>query len=193
MKIKNITIENIYQDAEALRDNLKNLEWFPEHSGEVLKEFQSLPDYLKSMLNSFNPAIEVDEENSGNFRKPFNTIRFEDFYENTIMVGYLALEPFEIEFMKYIGELPLKGSPESVYGIDFTVDELVGEYILTEKWETVEKVKVNTGELYFFSPDKFHKIEGSPITQVFYLNRKLMNTMEVEVTEAEVNESKLLN
>jgi len=172
MNIKSFVIENVYQDTEAFAQNLKNLEWFPQHAGEELKDFQSLPDELKFMLNSFNPGIEVDTENSGIFRKPFNTVHFEDFYDKTVMVGILAIEPLEIEFLEYKGDKELKGSGKSVFGINFDVQTLIGEYILQDKWEVHETQKLKAGELFFFSPDKFHRIEGSPITQMFYMNRK---------------------
>jgi len=183
MNIKSITLENIYKSPEDFATNLKLLEWFPEHAGEVLKDFKSLPEPVKEMLNSFNPGIVVDEEKSGTFRKPFNTVRFEDFYEGTVLVGLLAIEPITVEFMKYIGSQELKGPGTSVFGINFSIETLIDEYILPV-WEVYDTIKIHPGELYFFSPDKFHRIDGSPIMQVFYLNRsKFLDTVEDEAKQ----------
>lgn len=179
MNIKSFTLENVYENPEQFVLSLKNLDWILGQSGEELPDFQSLPEELKYMLNSFSPGISVDEENSGSFRKPFNTIHFEDFFDNTAMVGILALEPCKIEFLKYIGNLEMKGNPGSVYGINFEIQDLIGEYILSEKWEVHETQEVKAGEVFFFTPDKFHRIEGSPVTQMFFMNRRTVKTPDV--------------
>lgn len=171
--IKNFTIGSIYKDTEGLYNNIKQLEFKDGQFGEEIPEFQMLPNEMKSMLNSFSPNIEVSEE-SGFFRKPYNVIHCENVPQGRIFVGFIALSSTKITFYKHN-----ETESENAFDINVPVDEVLSESIFEDKWTVTNTLNVKQGDLYFFNPALWHKIE-SDLVQVFYMNVKEVQSNESE-------------
>ena len=125
-----------------------------------------LQDNLKILLNSFNEALEVKED-SGFFRKPGNVVHCEDVPTGRIYVGICPLEDAKITFVKHLetnSENAYEVKPEEIQGI-------FNDVIFPEKFEETQVINVKAGEIYFFNPAVWHKVECS-LAQIFYLDIK---------------------
>lgn len=174
--IKNFTIQKIYNDVDSLKEHVKYLEFKESTFGEQT-EFNMLQDNLKSLLNSFSPALEVNED-SGFFRKPYNIIHCEDVPEGRIYVGICPLENAKITFLKH-----LETNSENAFEINVPVSEIFEDIIYPEKFEETQVINVKAGEIFFFSPALWHKVECS-LAQIFYLDVKQRNKKDTNSTNS---------
>ena len=99
--IKSFKVQQIYQDTASIRSTISALDFKENFLGEELPDFQMLGEPLKLLLNSFAPALEVDEH-SGFFRKPYNPIHVDECPKGRIYVGITAIAPTTIKFHKHI-------------------------------------------------------------------------------------------
>lgn len=172
--IKNFTIQKIYNDVETLKEQISSFEFQDNTFGEQT-DFNTLSEDLKRLLNSFSSALEVNQE-SGFFRKPYNIIHCEDVPEGRIYVGICPLDDAKITFLKH-----LETNSENAFEINVPVSEVLEDIIYPDKFEETNSVNVKAGEIYFFSPALWHKVECS-LAQIFYLDVK-------QVIEKETNEN----
>lgn len=162
--IKNFTIQKIYNDIESLTKHINEFKFEEKIFGEET-EFNMLQDELKNLLNSFNSNLEVTEE-SGFFRKPYNIIHCEDVPEKRVYVGICPLYDVKITFYKH-----KETNSENAFQINVPVQDILNDIIYPEKFEETQMINVKAGEIYFFSPALWHKVECQ-LVQIFYLNLK---------------------
>ena len=168
--IKNFTIQKIYGDAAALKNHISSFEFkdmFIDSEavfGEIT-DFNMLSAEHKLLFNSFSPALEVQED-SGFFRKPFNTIHCENVPSGRVFVGICPLTDAKITFYKHI-----ETDSENAFEIDVPVQEILDDAIHLEKFEETNSINLKAGEVHFFSPALWHKIDAE-LVQVFFLNFK---------------------
>lgn len=173
---KNFTYSKIYNETKGISEFISKMKFKPGVFGEETADFKMLQKELKEMLNSFNPGLELSED-SGFFRKPNNIIHCENVPERLFYVGVLPLEDTALLFYKH---LPTES--ENAYEIDVPVNEVIDDCIFPDKWELSNTVNLKAGELHFFSPAVWHKID-TPLIQVFYLYGK--KALETETAETE--------
>lgn len=165
--IKNFTIQKIYNDIESLKTHISEFKFKEKIFGDET-EFNMLQDGLKKLLNSFNDNLEVTIE-SGFFRKPYNIIHCEDVPEKRIYVGICPLSDAKIIFYKHI-----ETNSENAFQINVPIKYIFDDIIYPEKFEETQTINVKAGEIYFFNPSLWHKIDCD-LAQIFYLNLKEIN------------------
>lgn len=165
-----IYIENFYHNAKDLFEIVSKLEFKENYQGYEIKDFNLIPPNIPNDFSDIIGRAVVVSQDSGLFRKPYNPVHFENFNENSIFVGIVALEDTIFRTHKH-----KETNSTNVFNINNNIDVFVKENCFNiEKWNCVSEIKMTAGSLVLVKPWIWHYLDNK-IVKVFYIEKPIEN------------------
>ena len=165
-------IQKFYEKTDELHKIISLLDFKPNKFGEELLNFNLISPGIEEGFSSIlNQKIKLHKETSGTFRKPNQTVHFEDFGPQTLWVGLVALEDtiFKTHKHKETGSTHIFSAAETPE----KAQEFINNNCTDEsKWDTVAMVNLMAGDLILVKPWMWHSLDNKLI-KVFYLESAL--------------------
>lgn len=160
--VKIITVDGFYTEEEGHR--LWNIAWdlqfIPHEFGEQIDQFNMVPEGANTMFSKIlNTNIEVDEDNSGVFRRPQRFIHFEGFEGTNEWVFAVALQPSTFDVFEH-----QSGAQSALDGYKYN-------YRNYFEWNHLINYQLKPGQGILFRPWLFHSFDNGMI-QLFRLKEK---------------------
>lgn len=144
-------------DAENLCAITNNLQYVDHEFGQQIEQFNMVPENANELFsNILNTKIEVDEDNSGVFRKPVTWIHFEPFDGPNEWLFFCALTETTLNIFEHQS------------GATTALDEYKFNYKNLFEWDLQIDFVLKPGQGILFRPWLFHSFNGGLI-QMFKL------------------------
>jgi len=161
-------IQKFYEKTDELHKIISLLDFKPNKFGEELLNFNLISPGIEDGFSAIlNQKIKLNSQTSGVFRKPNQSIHFEDFGPTTLWVGLVALEntTFNTHKHKETGSTHIFSAAETPE----KAQEFINSNCTDEsKWDTVATVNLEAGDLVLVKPWMWHSLDKNLI-KVFYL------------------------
>lgn len=160
--VKIMVIDGFFKEEEAirLRNITNNLGYVDEEFGQQIPHFNMIPENANEMFsNILNTKIEVDEDNSGIFRKPVTWIHFEGFDATNEWLFAVALSETTLNIFEH-----QSGATTALNGHQFNYRNLF-------EWDLQIDFVLKPGQGILFRPWLFHSFNGGLI-QLFRLREQ---------------------
>ena len=161
-----IYINNFYSFQPEIPSVISSLDFVPKVYGKEIENFNAVDVSLNEIFSQILGTKIITKSDSGVFRKPYETIHFENFSENIRFVAYVGIEKsiFKTFLHKETNSL-------SVFGLNNKTN--LEEFIKSncydlDKWELKTEINLNLGDLIITRP-WFWQSLSSKTTQIFYL------------------------
>jgi hypothetical protein len=168
-------LEKFYEKPNELFEIISKLDFKENLYGDEIKDFNMLSQGIEeAFCQIVGQKISLTKD-SGRFRKPYSPIHFENFSENSVFVGFVALEDTIFKTFRH---------KETGFTNVFPITEDLNTFIKDncfdpEKWEVVADIKLLAGNLLLVKPWVWHSLDNK-LVKVFYLE-KAANGDEVPV------------
>lgn len=161
-----IYINNFYSFQPEIPQVISSLNFVPKIYGEEIENFNAVDVTLDKTFSEILGQTVIAKKDSGVFRKPYETIHFEDFSENIRFVAYLGIEKnsFKTFTHKETNSLSVIGLNQELNLEDFIKSNC---YDL-DKWEQKTEITLDLGDLIITRP-WFWQSLANKTTQIFYL------------------------
>lgn len=147
-------------DAQRLCNIAANLKYESFEFGDQIPHFNMIPENANEMFSSIlNTKIEVDEDNSGVFRKPVTWIHFEGFDDTNEWIFVCALTETTVNIFEHQS------------GATTALDEHNFNYRNLFEWDLQIDFVLKPGQGMLFRPWLFHSFNGG-LVQLFKLREK---------------------
>lgn len=161
-------IQKFYEKTEELHKIINLLDFKPCKFGDELLNFNLIsPGIEEGFSNILNQKLTLNKETSGSFRKPNQTIHFDDFGPNTLWVGFVALENAVFRTHKH-----KETGSTNIFSVAETPEkaqEFINNNCTDEsKWDVVATVNMSAGDLVLIKPWMWHSLDNK-LLKVFYL------------------------
>jgi len=161
-------IQKFYEKTDELHKIISLLDFKPNKFGEELLNFNLISPGIEDGFSSIlNQKIKLNKEASGCFRKPNQSVHFEDFGPETLWVGLVALEDtiFKTHKHKETGSAHIFSAAET----QEKAQEFINSNCTDEsKWDAVATVNLMAGDLILVKPWMWHSLDNK-LVKVFYL------------------------
>ncbi len=163
-----IHIENFYDNPENIFNIISKLEFKENLYGEEIKDFNMISPDIANIFSAIVGQKISLSKNSGSFRKPYSPVHFESFDENSLFVGFIALEDTNFKTYKH-----KETGFTNVFPITKDMDIFIKNNCFDlEKWETIADIKLLAGSLLLIKPWIWHGLDKK-IVKVFYLEKTI--------------------
>jgi hypothetical protein len=161
-----IHINNFYNFQPEIPKVISNLNFVPKVYGEEIENFNAVNISLDEIFSEILGQKIIIKTDSGVFRKPYETIHFENFSEKIRFVAYMGIEKnvFKTFRHKETGSLSVFGLNKELNLEDFIKSNC---YDL-DKWEQKTEINLDLGDLIITRP-WFWQSLSNKTTQIFYL------------------------
>lgn len=168
-------LEKFYEKPNELFEIISKLDFKENLYGDEIKDFNMISQGIEDAFSQIVGQKVSLTKDSGRFRKPYSPIHFENFSENSVFVGFVALEDTVFRTHRH---------KETGYTNVFPITEDLNTFIKDncfdpEKWEVIADVKLLAGNLLLVKPWVWHSLDNK-LVKVFYLE-KAANGDEVPV------------
>ena len=163
--VKFITVDGFFTQEQAtnLFHISNNLTYEDVEFGEQIPHFNMVPENANEMFSEIlNTDIEVDEDNSGVFRKPVSWIHFEGFDDTNEWVFVCALKETTLNIFEHQS------------GAVTALNEHKFDYRNLFEWDIKLDCVLSPGQGILFRPWLFHSFNGG-LVQIFRLREKNVN------------------
>lgn len=160
--VKTIAVDGFFSKEEAihLANITYNLHYTPHEFGLQIDNFNMVPENANELFsNVLGTKIEVDEDNSGIFRKSENFIRFEHFENSNEWVFAVALQQSTFNIFEH-----QSGARSALDGYKYNYRNLF-------EWDHKVNYQLDPGHGILFRPWLFHSFNDGLI-QIFRLREK---------------------
>lgn len=157
--VKIITVDGFFSNEEAihLANITRNLQFVPNDFGEQIPEFNMVSEETEQMFSSIiDTSLEIDQENSGIFRRPEFFIHFESFENTNEWIFAVALEHSTFNVYEH-----QSGAITALNGYQFNYRNLF-------EWDCQINYLLKPGQGILFRPWLFHSFDKGLI-QMFKL------------------------
>ena len=160
---------NLYQDIDTLATLVKTMEYDSALYGKEIKNFSYVPAGLSDFFSEIlRTPIEIQPD-TGIFRKPTETIHFENFYQHSLWLGIAALENTKLKLYKH-----KETGSRSFFDVKDDIQKFVEDNVIfTGKWDVASEINIEKNDFVFIRPWLWHSLESEKIVQVFMLNQRL--------------------
>lgn len=161
-------IQKFYEKTDELHKIITLLDFKPNKFGDELLNFNLIsPGIENGFANVLNQKVTLNKQSSGSFRKPNQSIHFEDFGPQTLWIGLVALENalFKTHKHKETGSTHIFSAAETPE----KAQEFINNNCTDEsKWDTVASINLEAGDLVLVKPWIWHSLDNK-LFKVFYL------------------------
>jgi hypothetical protein len=160
--VKIITVDNFFPQEEAIRLSMitNGLQYRDFEFGQQIENFNMVPENANELFSTIlNTDIEVDQEQSGVFRKPVSWIHFEGFDGPNEWIFACALHQSTFNVYEH-----QSGAITARDGYEFAYKNLF-------EWDLKINYILSPGQGVLFRPWLFHTFDAG-IIQVFRLREK---------------------
>ena len=160
--IKLLQADNFFkdEDVQIMFNATNNLQFVEKEHGLEIENFNMvIPDLDPLFSKLLADDIQVDDENSGIFRKPTFGIHFESFESLSDWVFIVALERTTFNLYHH-----LSGAKTALDGYHFNYQNFL-------EWDYHTNILLQPNEGIFFKPWLFHSLEEG-LVQVYRLKGK---------------------
>lgn len=157
--VKMITVDGFFKQEEASRlaNIAYNLQYVDAEFGQIIPNFNMVPENANELFSKIlGTKIEVDEENSGVFRKPRHFIHFESFQNTNEWIFACALQQSTFDVYEH-----QSGAITALDGYQFGYRDLF-------QWDLKINYILSPGQGVLFRPWLFHSFDIGMI-QIFRL------------------------
>jgi hypothetical protein len=163
--IKNVILfRGIRKDITQFTDALLGMTFKEMLYGEELVDFNQYDPSFDGVISESLGEKLKSTESSGLFRKPYEVIHFENFYEKSRYVFMLAYEDCFFKTYKHI-----ETGSDSIFNIECELDKFISSNCFdTSKWSETGSIKLEAGDGICFRPWLWHSIQRK-LVQVFYI------------------------
>ena len=161
-----IHIENFYEKPKELFDIISKLDLKENLFGDEIKDFNMISQGIDQAFSQIIGQKITVTKDSGKFRKPYPPIHFENFTQDSVFVGIVALEDTNFKTYRH---------KETGFTNVFPITQDINTFIKDncfdpEKWETIADIKLLAGTLLLVKPWVWHSLDNK-LVKVFYLEK----------------------
>lgn len=157
--VKIITVDGFFskEEAEYLSDITYNLQYVEKQFGSEVENFNMVSENFNELISSVvGTQMQVDEDNSGVFRKPERFIHFEEFNDSNEWIFAVALQHSTFDVFEHQS------------GVKSALESYKYNYRNLFEWDHKINYQLDPGQGILFRPWLFHSFDCGLI-QVFRL------------------------
>ena len=159
-------IEKFYEKPNELFEIISKLDFKENLYGEEIKDFNMISQGIENAFSQIVGHPISLTKDSGKFRKPYPPIHFENFNQNSVFVGFVALEDTNLKTYKH-----KETGFTNVFPITDDLNTFIKDNCFNpEKWDVVADINLMAGNLFLIKPWIWHSLDNKLI-KVFYLEK----------------------